>query len=209
MKTCARCKILKPHEDFYKNKKSKDGLSSYCSSCCKAAVTASTRKHAGDTDEAVKQRRRDAYKDKYRHQARLRYHQKREELIEYQKQWHAENKVSVKQYRSRFYAVVANRIYRNANSRYADVAARKIGRSPIPFTILLGCNKTQLFEHMVSLFTEGMTGDNYGEWEIDHIRPICSFDLTDMEQMRQCFHYTNMQPLWREENRAKGITWSE
>ena len=49
---------------------------------------------------------------------------------------------------------------------------------------------------------------NYGEWEIDHIRPICSFDLTDMEQMKQCFHYTNMQPLWRVDNQSKGMSWT-
>jgi hypothetical protein len=208
MKTCARCKILKSCEDFYKNKKSKDGLSSYCSSCCKAAVVASTRKHAGHNDEAVRQRRRDAYREKYRHKARLRYHQKREELIEYQMQWYVDNKVSVKQYRGRFYAVVANRVHRNAQNRYVSVSAQKLGRTLVPFAILLGCNKTQLFSHLVSLFKEGMTGDNYGEWEIDHIRPICSFDLTDMEQMKQCFHYTNMQPLWRVDNQSKGMSWN-
>ena len=208
MKTCARCKIIKPCEDFYKNKSSKDGFTSYCSSCCKAAVAASVNKRTGGDDEYAKRRRRDAYREKYRHKARLRYHQKREELIEYQKQWHADNRVSVKQYRGRFYAVVANRVHKNAQNRYVSVSAQKLGRTLVPFTILLGCNKTQLFLHLVSLFTEGMTGDNYGEWEIDHIRPICSFDLTDMDQMRQCFHYTNMQPLWREENQAKGTSWS-
>jgi len=123
-------------------------------------------------------------------------------------QWYADNKVSVKQYRGRFYAVVANRVHKNAQNRYVGVSAQKLGRTLVPFTILLGCNKTQLFSHLVSLFKEGMTGDNYGEWEIDHIRPICSFDLTDMEQMKQCFHYTNMQPLWRADNQSKGMSWN-
>lgn len=42
---------------------------------------------------------------------------------------------------------------------------------------------------------------------IDHIRPCSSFDLTDLEQQRQCFHYTNLQPLWRIENLSKGSKW--
>lgn len=47
-----------------------------------------------------------------------------------------------------------------------------------------------------------MTMQNYGSvWDIDHIRPIASFNLRDTDQVRQCFHYTNLQPLWIVENR--------
>ena len=50
-----------------------------------------------------------------------------------------------------------------------------------------------------------MTRENYGEvWEVDHIRPICSFDLSDPEQVKACFHHSNLQPLFIEENRSKG-----
>jgi len=127
-----------------------------------------------------------------------RYESKRDVLIAYQKQWNKSN-----------YAWLCNLLVKNAKGRWDKVVARKKIVCTVPFRELLGCNKHELLERFRSLYAEGMHDMNYGEWEIDHIRPICSFDLTDMEQMRQCFHYTNMQPLWKEENQAKGITWSE
>ena len=48
-----------------------------------------------------------------------------------------------------------------------------------------------------------MTIDNYGEWEIDHIIPISSFDLTKKENQILCFNYKNLQPLWAEDNLKK------
>ncbi len=48
-----------------------------------------------------------------------------------------------------------------------------------------------------------MTWDNYGEWHIDHIKPCALFDFTKEEQQRECFHYTNLQPLWAKDNMRK------
>ena len=69
---------------------------------------------------------------------------------------------------------------------------------------LLGCTYQELLKHLESQFQDGMSWDNYGEWHIDHIRPCASFDLLDPEQQAQCFHYTNLQPLWAEDNLRKG-----
>ncbi len=69
---------------------------------------------------------------------------------------------------------------------------------------LLGTDKAGLIAHLEAQFTEGMTWENQGEWHIDHIKPCASFDLTDPEQQKLCFHYTNLQPLWGSENCSKG-----
>ena len=68
---------------------------------------------------------------------------------------------------------------------------------------LLGCNLETVRQHLESKFTEGMSWDNYGKWHIDHIMPCASFDLSDLEQQRKCFHYTNLQPLWAKDNMQK------
>jgi hypothetical protein len=75
---------------------------------------------------------------------------------------------------------------------------------------LLGCTVEELRAHLESQFKPGMTWGNQGYrgWHIDHIRPCASFDLTDPEQQRACFHYTNLQPLWAEENMQKGAKFS-
>ena len=68
---------------------------------------------------------------------------------------------------------------------------------------LIGCLPKKLKEHIESLFLPGMTWANRGQWHIDHIRPCASFDLTDSNQQRCCFHYTNLQPLWALDNLKK------
>ena len=73
-------------------------------------------------------------------------------------------------------------------------------------TTLLGCTPDCAKAHVESQFSKGMSWDNYGVhgWHIDHIIPCARFDLTDPEQQRKCFHYTNLQPLWAIENIKKG-----
>ena len=72
---------------------------------------------------------------------------------------------------------------------------------------LLGCTADKLKLHLASQFTDGMSFDNYGEWEIDHIRPCVSFDLTDPKQQKECFHFSNLQPLWKSDNARKCGRW--
>lgn len=67
---------------------------------------------------------------------------------------------------------------------------------------ILGCNLEVFKVHVENQFTEGMTWCDYGTWEIDHRTPCDS--AKTVEHLRILFHYTNLQPLWREENIKKG-----
>lgn len=59
----------------------------------------------------------------------------------------------------------------------------------------LGCDYEFLKNYIENKFQPNMTWDNYGEWEIDHIIPVSK---------NGSFHYTNLQPLWKIDNRKKG-----
>lgn len=64
---------------------------------------------------------------------------------------------------------------------------------------------TDLKQHLESLFQPGMSWDNYGDWHIDHIKPVSLFDITsyDCEDFKKCWCLENLQPLWAEDNRKK------
>jgi hypothetical protein len=67
---------------------------------------------------------------------------------------------------------------------------------------LIGCSIEFLFHYLQLKFQPKMTWDNYGKngWEIDHIIPCSSFNMLDPDQQKRCFHYTNLQPLWKNDN---------
>ena len=67
----------------------------------------------------------------------------------------------------------------------------------------LGCSIAYFKAYIAQQFTEGMTWDNYGEWHLDHKRPLAAFDLTSREDWLRAAHYTNYQPLWAEDNHTK------
>lgn len=67
----------------------------------------------------------------------------------------------------------------------------------------LGCTISELKYYLEGKFQDGMTWENYGNWHIDHIIPLAFYDLTNREQLLQACHYTNLQPLWAEENLNK------
>ena len=70
----------------------------------------------------------------------------------------------------------------------------------------LGCTLERFREFVEAKFTPNMTWENQGKWHLDHIKPCASFDLSIEEEIRHCFHYTNFQPLWGEDNISKSDT---
>lgn len=69
---------------------------------------------------------------------------------------------------------------------------------------LLGCSAMELRAHLEKQFDSKMNWDNYPSyWEIDHITPCHTFDLTNPEEQKKCFHYTNLRPLEKPTNRGR------
>lgn len=67
----------------------------------------------------------------------------------------------------------------------------------------LGCTAKKACAYIEQQFKDGMTWENYGTWQIDHVHPVASFDLSKESERRTAFHYTNLQPLWAKENMRK------
>lgn len=88
-------------------------------------------------------------------------------------------------------------------SRLHHALARRAKKSA-PTEVLIGCTVAFVVKHLESQFMAGMSWANHGsEWEVDHKKPVASFDLTRDEEQKACFHYSNLQPLWKHANRRK------
>lgn len=85
--------------------------------------------------------------------------------------------------------------------RWVKRGAAKPGSSET----LLGCSFEAFLQYVECQFRRWMTWKNYGRaWHIDHIIPCSAFDLTRPEHVRQCFHFTNLRPMWARANLRKG-----
>lgn len=96
------------------------------------------------------------------------------------------------------------RLRSTIGSRISNMVSQRRGTKCADTMSLIGCDLTFLKSYLADRFSEGMTWENYGSWRIDHRIPCARFDLTDPAQRRQCFHYSNLQPMWGLENIAKG-----
>ena len=128
----------------------------------------------------------------------------KEELKEYQKNYRKNNKEKIKEYYKTKYKTDIQYKLKNDYLHLVERVIRNQKTTPKEEEIL-GCDYQTFRSHIESKFDKEMNWDNYGVngWQIDHIIPISSFDLTDIEQVKKCFNYKNSQPLWAKVNRRK------
>lgn len=123
----------------------------------------------------------------------------------YRKAWENRNKLKLQKYRREYHAkqYAENIEYRlKANLRQRVRKALKFGK-PESTIKALGCSVKDLMQYLESKFVTGMSWKNYGKWHVDHVQPLCSFDLAKKQDYLKACHYTNLQPLWANENRKK------
>jgi len=185
-KRCPECGQLFPAtlEFFYKNNQKKHGLSCYCKKC----------KDLKNTDW----QKRNPEKVKEFHEKAMekikttRY----EEVLEYHRKWNNDKYKNDLEYH----------IERVLRERMKNSLKGKLKSDTT--LALLGCSTNFFISHLESKFKEGMSWSNYGNgegtWNIDHVIPCAKFILSIMEQQKECFHWSNLQPMWQNENRSKG-----
>ena len=165
---CTKCNIEKSFNDYYKSKLGKNGLNSVCKSCYKEQC----RKYEKDNP-------------------RYDYRSKR-----YQKIKPEHNKAVAKRQKERYQNDIGFRLLENTRSRILK-AVKGIIKSENTRN-LIGCDIETYKIYIESQFKPEMNWNNHGViWEIDHIKPCASFNLLDPDQQKQCFHYTNTQPLFK------------
>ena len=135
---------------------------------------------------------------------------KKEHLKEYQKKWREENREKLRKTkrdyernrkaRDPLYKLISN--FRTAI--YQVLKESNVVKNEHYFDVL-PYSQEELIQHLENQFTDDLTWDNYGEWHVDHIIPISSFNIQEMgdEEFIKCWSLENLQPLWGEENIRK------
>jgi hypothetical protein len=95
------------------------------------------------------------------------------------------------------------KLMENLRSRIYCVLKGRIKKSARTLKLLDVKNISEVKQHLEKQFKDGMTWGNHGKWHIDHIKPCASFDLRCPIGQLDCFHYTNLQPLWAYDNLSK------
>ena len=117
--------------------------------------------------------------------------------------WRANNKSHVRAYARQYLTLNFNlRLRLNLRNRL-NVALKRNTKAGSAVRDL-GCSIEFLKLYLAKQFAFGMTWANYGKvWEIDHIEPLCAFDLTARTDFVKVVHYTNLQPLFKLDNSTK------
>jgi hypothetical protein len=220
-KKCSKCFKTKLINEFHKDVRTKDKYRTYCNSCISILgkiyrqthkIKASLYNRQWREKNKDKKREQDRlYKANHREEARIRskkYYYQFKNTEKYKKYHQIQRQLRNPQRRKK----VKEQYQNNINFKLLIICRTRLykalkNKHKIFHTIeLFGCSINDLKRHLEQQFKNGMNWNNYGlkGWHIDHIKPCSSFDLTDPKQQKECFHYTNLQPLWAKDNLEKG-----
>ena len=94
----------------------------------------------------------------------------------------------------------------NLRSRLHHALLRQVAHKFSKTEELLGISYEEFKDYIEFLMTPEM---NWKNIDLDHVRPLSSFDLTDPEQLKEAAHFSNIQPLFKHDNRKKGARYHE
>lgn len=182
-KYCHFCKTIKNVKEFHQNNSNKDGISDYCKKC--KALQEKARWLRIKNDPKVILQRKTA-----------------------KRKWDLKNKQYKRNYqrkycKERYKKDIKFKLVKNLRNRI-NLALKNNWKSGSTIE-LLGCSIQFFKKYIEKQFLPGMTWDNHSKtgWHIDHVIACDKFDLSNPKQQKICFHYTNLQPLWSEDNLKK------
>jgi hypothetical protein len=213
-KICSQCHKEKPINEFSKKYKTSTGEQRYqskCKDCVNKEMPSYREKNIQDRIE---------YDKEY-------YTKNKEHILNNKKLYHKENKENIlikkKEYRNKPETKSNQKEYRLNNRKHLNelqdkyrknnphvIAWRSILYRVIKqfntikeqhTIVILGYSANDLKIHIESLFEVGMSWNNHGDWEIDHVIPVSSF--SEDTPLNIVNALSNLQPLWKDENREK------
>ena len=225
-KICRICEKIKNIEDFHKKKNTSDGHRNECKECVKELQ----KKYKSDPNFKDKQKEYDKkrYQEKREKilERKKEYHQEnKEKILSYKKVYRKQNENKIKSYLDNYrqehrqemrdyikrYRVENREKYYKYRRENPHIIAwrsvlystlKRLNTSKQGHTIdILGYSALDLKNHIESQFQSGMTWLNYGEWEIDHIKPVTKFP--NDASIKEVCALDNLQPLWWYENLTK------
>lgn len=203
-KKCSGCSKELALESFNKSKSGRLGLHNHCRACQKICK----RRNYLLNIEKEKQYSKEYNKsDKAKEYRKKRYLEDREKLLEINRVLRRTPSARIKADLSRKKLTNNKPSFKIARNFTGKLRLFVKGKCDTDYMrSMVGCSRNELIAYITSKFTNGMSWDNYGYygWHLDHIKPYSSFDLTKEEERRECFHYTNIQPLWQKDNISKG-----
>ena len=183
MKECSVCNTLKDFDQFHKT-------SSYCLDCHKKKC----KEYYQKNKEKAKARALKWRKENYEKSCAI----NKKSATKYAKSGKAWERQKERYHTDpNFKLTVLLRQYSNQVTK--SVKQQKELRS----LEYLGCTIEEFKTHIESLWLDGMTWGNHGEWHIDHKIPLDYF-IKNEDDPWKANHYSNLQPLWAEENIRKG-----
>jgi len=188
-KVCNKCSVLKSINEFYNRKNEFDGKHRYCKVCMKLKNDEwyNNSKHLRKEYYENYRKLNKKYFNEYCYNH---YHTKKELY----RNWERNKLKTDFSFRIKKSIIALIYFHLNKNNEYKN-------HHTVEY---LGCTIEEYKSYLEKLFTQEMTWENYGTyWEIDHIKPIDSFNLSDPKELFECFHYTNTQPMFWKDNRIK------
>ena len=197
-KICSKCKKIKPLTEFIKRKDRKFGYNSWCKQCHKERRIIYYNKIYKPNKDKFNKKQRDKYKNN------LTYRKKQ---LEYKKQDYLKHKDKrrkyIRQYRyNRRKVDIQFKIKDNISSLINITLRRRlISKNNKSSFTFLPYTVDKLKQHLENQFEPWMNWNNWGKgkgmWNIDHIKPISSFDYTSIEdeKFQKCWALNNLRPL--------------
>jgi hypothetical protein len=189
MKRCGGCLKDQQLSEYHKNNRTLDSLNTSCKTCV-AKTSAKYRAKNKSKIADVKKKWYEANKDQALNYASEYYKNNKSVVI----------KKVVEYRRNRLKVDPIFKLQKNMRHRLSNLLKQQSSRVAINF---LGCTLDEFKIYIESKFYNYMTWDSYGQWEIDHVKPLASFDLSDPNQLKAACHYSNLQPLWKQDHVTK------